>query len=128
MYRITWRCSSLNLAAVAFALWLSLVLVLFVPKSAFSQSATECVDAASLWLPSDSASEKFVTKWPKDITFSIISHERDAAAAKLVEAALNSLSRRTGLRIVEIGQSNDATLPDLLVVVDPNVSNDAPLL
>jgi hypothetical protein len=126
MYAIRWRCSSLNLTAIT--LWLSLALVLCTHKSAFSQSTNQCVDAASLWLPSDSASNEVITKWQKALTFAIISHERGAAAVKLVETAMNALSHQTGLKIVEIGQSNEVTLPDLLVVVDQNVSNDAPLL
>jgi hypothetical protein len=113
---------------IALAVWVLFVFTLCVSELAFSQSAAECVDAASLWLPPDRASEEVVTKWNKDLTFSIISHEKDIAAVKLVEATLNSLSHKMGLKIVEIGQSNEATLPDLLVVVDPNVSNDALLL
>ena len=125
MNAIRSRKSPVNLAGLA--LWGALELC--VPRSAFSQSK-DCVDAASLWLPSDSAAEKdmVVTKWHKDLTFSIISHQSGTVAVKRVEAVMDSLSHQTGLKIVEIGQSNEQTLPDLLIVVDPSVPNDAPLL
>jgi hypothetical protein len=122
MYSIRLASCSITLAVIA------LSLELCVPNPAISQPSNQCLDASSLWLPSDSTSGGVVNKWQKDITYSIVSNAKSTAAADLVKTTITSFSHRMGLKIIETGDSNETSVPDLLVVVDPNVSNDAPLL
>jgi hypothetical protein len=117
-----WIDPSVTLAAIALSLGF------LVPNPAVSQPTSQCLDAASLWLPPDTRGS-VTTKWQKDITYSIVSNAKGAsAAADLVRAAIGSFSHQMGLKTIETRNSNEASVPDLLVVIDPDVSNDAPSL
>jgi hypothetical protein len=92
---------------------------------AYSQTDPECLSAASLWLPSASARLKVVTKWNKDIRFAILSREKNSATVRSIEADLKFLSQQTGLKFVEVDQSDETALPDLAIAVVPNINDDA---
>lgn len=101
-----------------------------LPESVLSQSLDPCMEGASLWLPSDTTSAKSVAKWQGDqeIKFAIVSSQKNSSAAALVEAELSFVSHKTGLRLAESDQSSGAPLPDLLVVIDPDLAKHAPIL
>jgi hypothetical protein len=119
---------------VGFGPFVSCLLIILclvsLPKLALSQSVDQCVEAASLWLPSDSTSAKAVSKWQREqqIKFAIVSNQKNSPAVKLTEAGLNFVSLKAGLNLVELDESSSVPLPDLLVVVDPSVATDAPIL
>jgi len=55
----------------SFACLLALCGLPIFPLPAFSQTSTQCVEVASLWLPSETARIKVVSKWNKDVRFGI---------------------------------------------------------
>jgi hypothetical protein len=101
---------------------------LFIIAPTYSKTDPECLSAAALWLPSDSARLKVVTKWKKDIRFAILSREKNSATVKSIEAELKFVSQQTGLKFVELDQSNETPLPDLAIAVVKNIDDDAPHL
>ena len=112
----------------------SLILAAFLSLSApglsaFAQTSDQCVEAASLWLPSETTRETLVTRWEKkEMRFAISSRDKDSAVVKSIEAELKFISQKTEMKLVEVEQSSEADLPDLLVVVDPDITEDAALL
>lgn len=75
---LTWR---LCLVAMYVVLVFGSFLI-FAP--AYSQTDPECLNAASLWLPSDSTRLKVVTKWKKDIRFALLSREKNSATVRQI--------------------------------------------
>jgi hypothetical protein len=99
--------------------------LLIFPLSAFSQASTQCVEAASLWLPSEDAQIKVVSKWNKEVRFGILSNERDAGIVKSIEAELNFISQQSGLNLVKVDQFSNGSLPDLVIVIHPDIESGA---
>jgi hypothetical protein len=80
-----------------------------------------CVDAATLWIPSNSSIEKVVVKWSKPIKYDIIAPQGEVPEiVHTIEDTLGFLAIRSGLRI-EPGQN-----PDLVIAVAHNISTAAP--
>jgi len=95
-------------------------------EPAHSKNA-KCLDVARMWLPSEALRETMVVKWKKkDMTFSVISRAADSSTVKAIKDRFGLLSMQSGLRFSEL--TNEALLPDFLVVVSPDIQSNAPLL
>jgi hypothetical protein len=91
--------------------------------TALGQTAKQCMDAASLWMPSDTGDEKLmVKKWKNPIAYDLVSNGHDEAAAS-IENVLKFLARESGLKVTPVAA--DAA-PDLLIGVVPDISTAAP--
>jgi hypothetical protein len=103
-----------------------LALVLFPLFPVNGMSTNECVETASWWLPSDETAVKTVTKWQdQEVRFAVLSLNDNSPAPRLVEASLNFFSRNTGMTMTKMDPSDRSSLPELLVVVDPDVIADS---
>lgn len=115
----------LNLCAVHLLLLLT---SLTTWSSARSFASSQCVEAAPLWLPLDGLEERFVKKWQRPLSFSIISRGSDSATVQLIKERLLFISQKTNLTLLSKDQSEKSSAPDFLIVVVPDLSRNASLL
>lgn len=97
----------------------------FIPAFARSEDRNRCVAAAPLWLPSETTREKVVTKWRNNVIFSIVSNENASATVGLIKDRLKFVSQQTALRIYSRDATDNPPLPDLMIVVAPNIVGNA---
>jgi hypothetical protein len=97
--------------------------------SACAQGDGRCLEAAALWIPSDTGLSRIVTKWRGPVSYGILPRDDIADAGylltkRLIEATLSFFGKASGLTI----KADQGPNPDLVVLVLRDIATAAPAL